>query len=135
MKAIITLALLTLTIVSCTKENTAPPFTLHDLSLQLTGTYTGTRYCQSGSGINGYTYDTAYNVQLPVSFLSDSVLVIEGYELSFAGNLDAHNYYYYKPASGGGINALWDSTGHNLTFSFWSGGLGGGGGCTYVVSK
>lgn len=136
MKPVFVFALLALTIVSCTKESTPPTaFTLHNLTDSLAGTYTTTRYCMSGSDINGYSYDTAYHITLVVERQSDSVIVIEGNELTFAGEVAAHNYYYYKPGSGGGTHARWDSTGTQLTYGFWSGGLGGGGGCTHIGSK
>lgn len=136
MKPLALLSLLLLTIVSCKKEaNQTPRFTLHDLAMNATGTYTCTRYCQSGSGPGGYVYDTAYQVSLAVAYLNDSVLMIEGEQLSFAGNLDSQSYYFYRPASGGGSHARFDSSGHTVMYSYWNGGLGGGDGCTYYGIK
>lgn len=133
----ILLIVLTLSVISCKKQDTS---VLKELSLKeiidnTIGTYTTNRICSSGSLISGYTYDTTFNMPLIVNKENDSTLSINGLKLSFEGNLNTKYYYFSQPSSGGGHHALIDSTLTDLIFSYWSGGLGGGSGCSYTGRK
>lgn len=125
-----------LIILSCKKNNDTPNIakritTVTDVVNNTIGTYTCTRICSSGNNINGYIYDTTYHSRLIIEKENDSTLLIEGYILSFSGDLTTKYYHFYQPSSGGGQHVIIDSTFENISFSYWNGGLGGGSGCGY----
>jgi hypothetical protein len=142
MRILLTLILF-LSIVSCSKNKQVvidenilqDTLTVKKIIDSIIGNYTTTRICEGGSNISGYNYDTSYNIILKVEKENDSMLLINGYSLSFYGDLATKYYHFYLAASGGGQHAIIDSTFTTINFSYWSGGLGGGSGCSYKGYK
>ena len=121
-------SLLLLVITGCKKDKTAPAaITLQQLVSRVIGYYTVTQICDQNNGSGVFIADTAYNVSLVISTANDTTIIMDGATLSFSGNLATPPYTFYCPASGGGYNAQFDSTFHNIQFGVSANGLGGGG--------
>lgn len=116
------------TIIAPVKNNV---LTVNQIIDKTIGNYNCTRVCKTGNAINSYVYDTAFNVNLSISKENDSTLRIDSFKLFYLRYDTALQYYFYYPQSGGGHHFTIDTSFHNIYFSFWNGGLGGGTGCNY----
>lgn len=127
MKAKTVLLSLLFLLAACKKDVTTPAtITLQQLVAKVIGYYTATEICTQNNGNGGFTSDTAGNLNFIISTADDTTIIMDGAVLHFTGNLATAPYYFYSPASGGGYNAVFDSSFHNIQFGIGVNGMAGG---------
>ena len=92
------------------------------------GYYLVTENCSYNNGQGGFTNTTADSVAVIISTADDTTIMINGGPpMQFTGNLATHTDSFYRPASGGGYNAQFDSSCHNIMYGININGMAGGG--------